>query len=187
MTVLEHAVVAAARVLDGAKVPYMVIGGLANLVWGVPRATLDVDITVWVGDRDLPAFVERLRPVFRLLPADPLAFAKETRVLPMETPAGMRVELILGQLPFEDRAIRRAAVRSVGGADVLFCTAEDLVAHKIISSRTRDREDVKGILRVQRDRLDRAYLDKLVRELADGLEQPEIWAFYQECWKGTAV
>ena len=46
---------------------------------------------------------------------------------------------------------------------------------------------MKGILRVQRDRLDRAYLDELVRDLADGLEQPEIWAFYQECWKGTAV
>jgi len=186
MNVLEQAVVAAARLLDEARIPYMVIGGLANLVWGVPRTTLDVDITVWVADGDLAALVDRLRPVFRCLPSDPVAFARETRVLPVETAAGTRVEFILGQLPFEERAIRRAAVRSVGGADVRFCTAEDLVAHKIISPRTRDREDVKGILRVQRDRLDRAYLDKLVRDLADGLEQPEIGAFYQECWKGTA-
>ena len=186
MTSLEKAVASAARVLEDGRIPYMVIGGMANLIWGVPRTTIDVDVTVWVADRDLPAFLERLRPVFRLLPADPVAFARDTRVIPSETEEGVRVEFILGQLPFEEQAIRRAVGQPMGGMTVRFCTAEDLVAHKIVSQRTRDREDVRGVLQVRKDRLDRAYLDKLVRDLADGLEQPEIWAFYLQCWKGTA-
>ena len=48
MTRFEDALLAIARFLENAAVPYMVIGGVANLFWGVPRTTLDVDITVWI-------------------------------------------------------------------------------------------------------------------------------------------
>jgi hypothetical protein len=178
MTPIENAVVAAARTLEQAGVPYMVIGGMANLVWGTPRATLDVGITVWIPDADIPRVVDRLGGAFKLLPRDPPAFIRETRVLPAATPDGTRVEIVFGQLPFEERAIRRAVARTIGGAEVRFCTAEDLIAHEVISERPRDRDDVEGIIRAQGPRLDRAYLDPLVRELAAGLERPAIWDFY---------
>jgi hypothetical protein len=48
MSALEQTLVSAARLLKANGVPYMVIGGVANLFWGVPRATLDVDITIQI-------------------------------------------------------------------------------------------------------------------------------------------
>jgi len=37
----ENTLVAVARLLDKHGLPYMVIGGMANAVWGVPRSTLE--------------------------------------------------------------------------------------------------------------------------------------------------
>lgn len=62
MSALEGALTLA-RLLDSLRVPYMVIGGLANAVWGEPRATLDIDVTVWVPDSELPDTVRRLKIV----------------------------------------------------------------------------------------------------------------------------
>ena len=48
MTVLEHALTNLAEFLKDQKIPYMVIGGFANIIWGEPRATIDIDVTIWV-------------------------------------------------------------------------------------------------------------------------------------------
>lgn len=57
-------------------------------------------------------------------------------------------------------------------------SAEDLILHKLVSERPRDREDVAGLIKRQRGTLDRAYLDPLVRSLSDTLEDPTIWTWY---------
>ena len=41
------------QLLDRLGLPYMVIGGVANLVWGEPRTTQDVDVTVSVAREKL--------------------------------------------------------------------------------------------------------------------------------------
>ena len=48
MTLLERAVVEIATALESMKIDYIVVGGIANAVWGEPRATIDVDVTVLV-------------------------------------------------------------------------------------------------------------------------------------------
>lgn len=181
MTRFEEALLTIARVLETSAVPYMVIGGVANLFWGVPRTTLDLDITIWVEDADIPRFIQRLRGVLRLLPDDPVAFVQETRILPMETKEGFRVDLIFGVLPFEETAIRRARLMSVVGERVRVCTPEDLIILKIVSDRPRDREDVAGIIRTQGAGLDRRYLDPLIEGLAADLGRPDLLDFYRGC------
>ena len=54
MTAQEDALAQLAALLEDTRVPYMVIGGLANIVWGEPRATLDIDVTVWLADTEIP-------------------------------------------------------------------------------------------------------------------------------------
>ncbi len=49
MSALEAALGRVHDALTAGGVPYMVIGGIAVAHGGVPRATLDVDVTVWVG------------------------------------------------------------------------------------------------------------------------------------------
>ena len=68
MKSLESALIAISRFLKQQNIPYMVIGGMANAIWGEPRATLDIDITIWVEDAKIQNFIQSLTPVFKLLP-----------------------------------------------------------------------------------------------------------------------
>lgn len=42
ITKFEKTIIDIAEFLKKEKVPYMIIGGIANLFWGEPRTTLDV-------------------------------------------------------------------------------------------------------------------------------------------------
>jgi len=160
----------------------MVIGGVANLVWGVSRATVDVDLTVWVAEDDIPRLLQSIAAEFELLVEDPPAFVRETRVLPVRAPEGFRIDFIFGQLPYEETAIKRAVARKIHGVAIKVCSPEDLIIHKIISERSQDQQDVRGIINRIGARLDRRYLDPIVRGLAGDLERPEIWERYQKYW-----
>jgi hypothetical protein len=179
MTDQEAALVAIAERLETLQIPYIVIGGMANAVWGEPRATLDVDVTVWVDDQEIPAIPERLSDLFTILPENPVDFIRQTRVLPIETHSEVRIDLIFGMLPFELTAIQRGISRPVAGKPIQFCTAEDLILHKIISHRDQDLQDVRAILRRRSSDLDRDYLEPRIRDLSDTLERPDIWTNYQ--------
>jgi hypothetical protein len=104
------------RALDDARLPYMLVGGQANAIWGEPRATLDVDVTIWAEDR--PDAVDALSSRFRVLVNDPAAFVRDTRVLPLESDDGVRIDVIFGMLPFEQEAIRRARSIPIGDGTV---------------------------------------------------------------------
>ena len=108
------------------------------------------------------------------LPEDPPAFVRETRMLPLEAPSGVRIDVAFAMLPYEEEAIRRAVVREIGGARVRVCTPEDLVLYKIVSDRPRDLDDVRGILRRMGRELDRGYLDPRVERLAEATEESEV-------------
>lgn len=181
MSRLEETVIAIARFLEQHRIPYMVIGGIANTLLGIPRTTLDVDLTVWVSEGELEAFVGEITKAFLSRSEDPLGFARETRVLPIQTPDGIRADIILGQLPYEQEAIRRAIPQTVQGTPVRVCSPEDLILHKVVSERAKDRDDVQGIIQQQKDRLDRKYLDPRVKSLAEAMSRPDIWSWYEQC------
>jgi len=183
MNGLEAAVLEIAEYLDTHRVPYMVIGGFANLHWGRPRLTEDIDVTVQVPEESWPDFIAHLGERFRARPGNPLEFARQTRVLPLMTTSGVRVDLIFAGLAYEDAAIHRAIELPLGAKKVRLCTAEDLILHKLTSDRQRDLDDVEGVIVRQGDKLDRRYLDPLVQELATALEKPEIESFYRTCLK----
>jgi hypothetical protein len=176
---LEKGLLEIVSYLEGAATPYMVIGGFANLAWGVPRTTQDVDITVHVAEEDLSDFVRDIGKGFSILPTDPDGFVKETRVLPLQTSNGIRIDLIFAGLPYEETALGRARQVEVQGTGVRICSPEDLIIHKIISERPRDREDVEGIFRQQGSNLDFVYLDRIVNELGEALSRSDIAEFYQ--------
>lgn len=183
---LEAALAGVARLLDGLRVPYMVIGGFAVTVWGQPRYTADLDLTIHclVPERDL---IEGLLDSLTPLVADPLQFVRERRVLPARTADGTAVDIVFAGLPYEVAAIEQAVPVEVAGYSVRICTAEDLIVHKIISSRPRDREDIRGIVQRRGDQLDRSYLTPIVRELATALDQPDIFDFYRSLWGERGV
>ena len=69
--------------LDGQSIPYMVIDGFAVTVWGEPRMTRDLDVTVSVPPEKLSATIQTVGSQFTSLVNNPIAFVSETRVLPI--------------------------------------------------------------------------------------------------------
>jgi predicted nucleotidyltransferase len=136
-----------AQSLKNNGIPYMVIGGQAVLLYGEPRLTKDIDITLGADLTRLQDVLSAVREM-RLTPlVDPEIFTRETMVLPCSDPkTGIRVDLIFSFSPFERLAISRARVVRIGEADVSFASLEDLLVHKIVAGRARDLEDARIIL-----------------------------------------
>jgi hypothetical protein len=186
MTTQERALVGVAEFLERENVPYMVIGGMANIIWGEPRATLDIDVTVWVPQPQLPSFVSRVRESYTVLVEDALSFVGRTRVLPLETNSGVRIDMVFGLLPFEEDAIRRARRVPIAGTHVRFCTPEDLLLMKIISDRERDVSDARALVLRRWRELDVDYLEPRITELSRLLEREDIEQRWS-AWKREAL
>lgn len=72
---------------------------------------------MWALDPEIPDLVKLLGRHFGVLVEDPAAFIDETRVLPLESKEGVRIDVIFGLLSFEQDAIARTeTVTVVGGA-----------------------------------------------------------------------
>lgn len=164
--------------LESCGVPYMVIGGQALLLYGEPRLTRDIDVTLGAG----PERLEDIRRLVagwggRLLVESPAEFVQKTMVLPcLEPESGIRVDFIFSFSPYERQAIERACAVPMGNARVRFATAEDLIIHKIIAGRARDLEDVRGVL-LKNPHLDASYVRRWLREFDASLAETFIQKF----------
>lgn len=184
---LEEALERVTGILDEGRIPYMVIGGVANLVWGLARTTTDLDITVDVEDTGIESFLPLARRCGLPLLGEAVVFAEERRVLPIRTPDGTRVDFILATLPFEFEAIRRASTVRMADTEFRVCTAEDLIILKAASERPRDHDDIVGVLRRQKNRLDLTDVDSVVEALAKDLSEPEIAERYEKAKRAAGL
>lgn len=150
----------------------MIIGGQAVLLYGEPRLTKDIGITLGVG---LDCF-EKMRGIVARLNLKSLVgntenFVKKTMVLPViDEKSGIRVDFIFSFCLYESQAINRANNVKFGKTIVKFASLEDVVVHKIIAGRARDVEDVKSIL-VKNPHYDARYITKWLVEFDSSLSE----------------
>jgi hypothetical protein len=178
MAELDDALFTLSSWLRNNGIGHMVIGGFAVTVWGEPRFTRDLDVTIPVTPDTLAATVDLICSEFSALPTHPLQFVEETRVLPILV-RSVPVDLVFAALPYEDEAIARARPIHLKHGTVPVCSPEDLILHKIVSERPRDHEDIEGVFRYRHAELDYAYLDPRVEELADALSNREMLDWYR--------
>ncbi|MBI5234686.1 MAG: hypothetical protein HY886_00340 [Deltaproteobacteria bacterium] len=155
--------------------PYMVIGGQAVLLYGEPRLTRDIDITLGIGVDRLDDVLAAADELFlkSLLP-DALQFVRRTMVLPViEQSTGIRVDFIFSFTPYEADAIKRARKVVVKGEEVAFSSPEDLVIHKIFAGRARDIEDARSIV-VRNPALDIGYIRGWLKEFEMSAGKPFV-------------
>jgi predicted nucleotidyltransferase len=152
-------------ILEKLELPFCFIGGLANLQWGEPRLTQDLDLTVLAGWGDEERIIDLLLANLSSRFEDARQFAINNRVLLLETEDGIPIDLALGALPFEEMAINRSREMDMGGIFLRLCSAEDLVVMKAFANRERDWTDIDGILIRQQGKLDAAYVQDQIRIL----------------------
>jgi hypothetical protein len=96
-----------ADALESAGLDYAIGGAIAYGFWGVPRDTVDVDVTIYVDERDAPR-------VFALLGSIGCEVDVEAakRTIPLEGQfkarlEGLRVDVFLPSIPFYETARAR--------------------------------------------------------------------------------
>jgi hypothetical protein len=167
-----------ALALDERNILYMVIGGQAVLLYGEPRLTKDIDITLGVGPERLPDVVEMVEVLkWKVLVEAPEEFVHQTMVLPCSEPvAGVRVDFIFSSSAYERQAMERVRRVPIGKAQVRFASVEDLIIHKLIAGRPRDLEDVRCILIKNRE-LDARYIRHWLKQFEGALSEPFLKRF----------
>jgi len=145
-------------------IPYMIIGGQAVLLYGEPRLTRDIDITLGVNIDRLDAILAVTQCLsLKTLPADVVEFVHQTMVLPtLDMVTGIRVDFIFSYTPYESQAIQRAKKVRILDQDVCFAAVEDLIIHKIFAGRPRDIEDVRSVI-LKNASLDIGYIEKWLK------------------------
>lgn len=124
------------------------IGGVALQHWGEPRATRDLDVTLFTGYGGEAPVVDALLARYGGRRHDAREFALRYRVLLCSTPAGVPVDVALGALPFEEDMIARSSeIDFEPGVALRICSAEDLFVLKAFADRLQDRADLVGIAR----------------------------------------
>jgi len=159
-----------ARALDDAHIPYMVSGGQAVLLYGEPRLTRDIDITLGLGVEDLKQLEELTAALgLRSLVAQEEEFVTRTMVLPtIDDQSGIRVDFIFSFSPYERQALARAQKIELQGSLVKFAALEDIVIHKVVAGRARDIEDIKAML-VKNPRYDSEYIERWLQSFDESL------------------
>lgn len=162
-----------ALALEAQAIPYMVIGGQAVLLYGEPRLTRDIDITLGTGPEGLPLILNLVQKLkLRVLVETPSSFVQETMVLPcLDSSTGMRVDFIFSTSAYEREALGRVRRVTLGKAEVCFASLEDVIVHKIIAGRPRDLEDVKNML-IKNPTVDLSYLNRCLEQFEQMLAEP---------------
>lgn len=159
----------------------MLIGGQAVLLYGSPRLTKDIDITLGIG-------IDRIEVLSKILtetglkpvPENPVEFAKKTFVLPArDEKTGIRVDFIFSFTPYEKEAIEQAREIEINGTKVKFARPEDIIIHKIFAGRPRDIEDARIILLKNPD-CDLKYIEKWLKKFNKTAEDRDLVKIYKE-------
>jgi len=176
MTPLLEASLELQDFFDQRRWRFCLIGGIALLRWGEPRFTRDVDVTLLTGfGREDEFITPVLSAGYRGRIAEAAEFARRNRVLLVESPQGVPIDIALAGLPFEALMVERASLYEFEtGCLLRTCSAEDLIVLKLFAFRPRDVLDVETIVARQHGRLEWAYIERQLSPLAQLKEQPEI-------------
>ena len=171
-----------AQTFDEAGLPYMIIGGQAVLIYGEPRLTRDIDVTMGATLEHLHDVLELVEQMTLRPLVDPETFTKQTMVLPCQDPeTGIRVDFAFSFSLYEQQALQRVRRVKVGKTDVRYVAPEDLIIHKVVAGRPRDLEDVKNVL-LKIPEIDQAYIRRWLDDLSIALGEPFLKRF-EDTWR----
>lgn len=175
-TVPAELLAALANAFSELRAQWYLFGAQAAMVWGRPRLTADIDVTVRLEPEDPERLVRTLQARgFSLRVGDADDFIRRTRVFPfLHVASGLPLDIVLAGPGLEDLFLSRARPVTMGGIVVPVISPEDLIATKILAGRPKDIEDVRGILRERLPDLDLALIRSTLAALEDALSQSDL-------------
>lgn len=164
------------EVFEKLNIPYYIGGSLASSAFGVPRATLDVDLVADIRPEDATVISQLLDDEF-FIDVDMILKAIQDRssfnIIHLETMFKIDI-FILKERAFDQMAFSRRVQKSLSeesSRKFIFATPEDIMLNKLewyqaggnVSGRQWN--DIIGVLKVQGRQLDFAYLRRWANKL----------------------
>ncbi len=151
--------------LEQHHVRYLLVGGLAMNLHGVPRMTMDIDIILLLDDRNLDAFVEAAKAM-KLTPAIPVALEdildadkrqqwtdeKNLIAFPLLSEDGHTptLDVVLSHNLDMDTALKNATKKRLGDTTVPVASINDMIKLKQLAGRKQDLSDIEQLQRINR-------------------------------------
>lgn len=151
--------------LNTQKIPYMLTGSLASNMYGIVRATLDADFVVQIDAPGIARIAQHLAPFFTLDPQVSFeTITMTTKYVMVSEDGELKAELfLLSDDAHDQERFRRRRGGTFLGRTAYVPSPEDVIISKLRwykrAHRQKDIQDVRNVISVQRDSLDRAYLD----------------------------
>ncbi len=158
---------AAARLVDAfeeANIPYMVVGSLSSSFYGIARSTYDADFVVAAPAAELQRVVTGMGADFRFV--SQLSFEMLTgttrRVIHVRDSTFVIELFQLSRDPFDVQRFQRKVRMHLPMIDrqVFVPTAEDVIVMKLQWGRSKDLDDLRGVIAVQYSMLDWDYIQQ---------------------------
>lgn len=165
-----------AAALDQAGIPYALGGALAYGLWGVPRATIDVDVNVFVDDAGLAGVVDALAALGVEIDLERARRESAATGMIVAHWGIFRIDLFTPSIPFAWEAGRTRVRHAVDGREAWFLSPEAIAVFKLLFFRAKDLVDLERLVAVQGSKLDRAYVRvKVVEMMGEGDERVARW------------
>lgn len=158
--------------LEQHKIPYMIVGSIASMIYGEPRMTHDMDIVIDL----LPEHVKTLEKIFPLdqyyCPPEEIIRAEmiqrgQFNLLHHES--GLKIDLMIRKNSAHsiEEFKRRRKTPLIGDIEAYIATAEDVIIKKLVFYREgqsdKHLKDIRGIL--AETEIDKNYLMHWIHEL----------------------
>ena len=163
-------------VFEKSNIAYLIGGSFASSVHGFPRSTHDADLLAFISREQADLIAAELQSEFY---ADELAIMRAVRSKRhfnvIHIGSGFKVDVFVAkETEFEKAQFERRELKNIGNdspQEVYVATAEDTILAKLDwyrrGNEVSDQQwrDIKGVIKVQGDRLDMEYLNRWAREL----------------------
>jgi hypothetical protein len=165
--------IAAAMRVAGTR--WYLFGAQAAIMWGSPRLSADVDITVELSPDTITNLIAAMRiQGFDLVFGDD-EFIERTRVLPfIHRSSRMPVDVVIAGPGLEEDFLNRVVGVALRGESIPVISPDDLIVTKILAGRPKDMEDVRAVILARRDEIDLVRVRSLLRMLEEALGQSDL-------------
>ncbi len=166
--------VAVLNALEECRIPYMVAGSVAAILYGEPRLTNDMDVVAELRPHHIDALLDHFATGEFDVPSSDFVqsvVANGGSFNVIHVASASKVDIIVRRLTdFAEREFaRRQRVPFTEHLDASVATPEDVIVSKLLfyaeGRSERHLSDIAGILRVSAGRLDDSYIESWVSRL----------------------